>query len=121
MTGSKKNSLQTRPGRCETHGLVDGTRKMPRLIFLLQHVKPDPPVIQRYPGFISIEIGHRPGHAVTDASATGRAKAAATRGSREMSAAVGCLCRRRSPDNPCATEGGTGKAGPPHPVADANR
>jgi hypothetical protein len=33
MTGSKKNSLQTRPGRCETHGLVDGTRKMPRLIF----------------------------------------------------------------------------------------
>jgi hypothetical protein len=33
MTGSSKNSVQARPGRCETHGLVEGTRKMPRLIF----------------------------------------------------------------------------------------
>jgi hypothetical protein len=33
MTGSSKNSVQTRPGRCEAHGLVEGTRKMPRLIF----------------------------------------------------------------------------------------
>jgi hypothetical protein len=33
MTGSSKNSVQTRPGRCETHGLVEGTRKRPRLIF----------------------------------------------------------------------------------------
>lgn len=30
---SRKNPVQTRPGRCETHGLVDGTRKMPRLLF----------------------------------------------------------------------------------------
>ncbi len=33
MTGSNRNSVQTRPSRCETHGLVEGTRKMPRLIF----------------------------------------------------------------------------------------
>jgi hypothetical protein len=33
MTGSSKNPMQTRPGRCETHGLVEGSRKMPRLIF----------------------------------------------------------------------------------------
>jgi hypothetical protein len=33
MTGSSKNSVQTRPGRCETHGFVEGTRKVPRLIF----------------------------------------------------------------------------------------
>jgi hypothetical protein len=28
-----RSSEQTRPGRCETHGLVEGTRKMPRLVF----------------------------------------------------------------------------------------
>ena len=33
MTAGNTNSLQIRPGRCQTHGLVDGTRKMPRLIF----------------------------------------------------------------------------------------
>jgi hypothetical protein len=33
MTTSTKGSEQTRPSRCETHGLVEGTRKMPRLIF----------------------------------------------------------------------------------------
>jgi hypothetical protein len=33
MTDSSKKSVQTRPGRCETHGLVDSTRKMPRLLF----------------------------------------------------------------------------------------
>jgi hypothetical protein len=32
MTSSSKN-VQTRAGRCQTHGLVDGTRKMPRLLF----------------------------------------------------------------------------------------
>jgi hypothetical protein len=26
-------SVQTRPGRCATHGLVEGTRPMPRLRF----------------------------------------------------------------------------------------
>lgn len=31
MTSSNRSTLQTRPGRCETHGLVDCTRKMPRL------------------------------------------------------------------------------------------
>jgi hypothetical protein len=31
MTSSNRNTVQTRPGRCETHGLVDGHRKMPRL------------------------------------------------------------------------------------------
>ena len=31
-TGSK-GSTQTRPSRCETHGLVQGSRKMPRLVF----------------------------------------------------------------------------------------
>lgn len=30
---SSKNPVQTRPGRCPAHGLVEGTRKMPRLIF----------------------------------------------------------------------------------------
>jgi hypothetical protein len=33
MTASSKSSVQTRPGHCETHGPVQGTRKMPRLIF----------------------------------------------------------------------------------------
>ena len=33
MTGSNRSSEQTRTGRCETHGLVQGIRKMPRLIF----------------------------------------------------------------------------------------
>jgi hypothetical protein len=33
MTTGDRSSVQTRPGRCETHGLVEGTRKMPRLIF----------------------------------------------------------------------------------------
>lgn len=33
MTSSTKNSAQTRPGRCETHGVVDSTRPMPRLAF----------------------------------------------------------------------------------------
>jgi len=33
MPGNNKNSTQTRPGRCETHGLVEGTRTMPRLVF----------------------------------------------------------------------------------------
>lgn len=33
MTGTSKNAVQTRQGRCETHGLVEGTRKMPRLLF----------------------------------------------------------------------------------------
>ena len=33
MTSNNRNSVQTRAGRCETHGLVEGTRKMPRLIF----------------------------------------------------------------------------------------
>jgi hypothetical protein len=33
MTTGTRNSEQTRPGRCETHGLVEGTRKMPRLGF----------------------------------------------------------------------------------------
>jgi DNA-directed RNA polymerase subunit RPC12/RpoP len=30
---STKGSIQTRPSRCGTHGLVQGTRKMPRLVF----------------------------------------------------------------------------------------
>jgi hypothetical protein len=31
-SGTKtKNTIQTRPSQCETHGPVDGTRKMPRL------------------------------------------------------------------------------------------
>jgi hypothetical protein len=33
MTSSDKNSVQTRTGRCQTHGVVEGTRKMPRLLF----------------------------------------------------------------------------------------
>ena len=33
MTSGTKNSAQTRPGRCGTHGLVEGTRTMPRLLF----------------------------------------------------------------------------------------
>jgi hypothetical protein len=33
MTSSTKNPAQTRPSRCETHGLVEGTRTMPRLAF----------------------------------------------------------------------------------------
>ena len=33
MTSSNRNSVQTRPSRCETHGIVDGTRNMPRLLF----------------------------------------------------------------------------------------
>jgi hypothetical protein len=31
-TGTK-GPVQSRPSRCETHGLVEGTRKMPRLVF----------------------------------------------------------------------------------------
>jgi hypothetical protein len=30
---SNQDSVQTRPSRCQTHGLVEGTRKMPRLRF----------------------------------------------------------------------------------------
>jgi hypothetical protein len=30
---SNQESVQTRPSRCSTHGLVDGTRPMPRLRF----------------------------------------------------------------------------------------
>jgi YVTN family beta-propeller protein len=33
--GVLRAQVQTRPGRCEAHGLVEGTRKMPRLIFPL--------------------------------------------------------------------------------------
>jgi hypothetical protein len=33
MTSTSNKSVQTRPGRCQTHGLVEGTRKMPRLLF----------------------------------------------------------------------------------------
>ncbi len=33
MTASSESPVQTRPGRCENHGAVDGTRKMPRLLF----------------------------------------------------------------------------------------
>jgi hypothetical protein len=33
MTGGGKNPEQTRPGRCVTHGLVEGTRQVPRLVF----------------------------------------------------------------------------------------
>ena len=40
----------------------------------------------------------------------GRTKAATTRGSDGISVAVGCLRRGRSPGNPSATGGGTGKA-----------
>lgn len=32
-TNSKKGRDQTRPSRCGTHGLVEGTRQMPRLRF----------------------------------------------------------------------------------------
>ena len=30
---TSQESVQTRPSRCSTHGLVEGTRKMPRLRF----------------------------------------------------------------------------------------
>jgi hypothetical protein len=30
---SNKSSVQTRPSRCGTHGVVEGTRTMPRLLF----------------------------------------------------------------------------------------
>ncbi len=33
MTTGNRSSVQTRPGRCETHGLVEGTRNMPGLLF----------------------------------------------------------------------------------------
>jgi hypothetical protein len=34
MTASDRTeSVQTRPGRCSTHGLVEATRTMPRLRF----------------------------------------------------------------------------------------
>ena len=33
MTSGNSNPEQTRPGRCETHGLVEGARTMPRLRF----------------------------------------------------------------------------------------
>lgn len=33
MTTSSRTTIQTRPGRCPDHGLVDGTRKLPRLVF----------------------------------------------------------------------------------------
>jgi hypothetical protein len=33
MTSSNRTNVQTRPGRCENHGAVEGTRKMPRLLF----------------------------------------------------------------------------------------
>jgi hypothetical protein len=33
MTTNSRSTLETRPSRCQAHGLVEGTRKMPRLIF----------------------------------------------------------------------------------------
>jgi hypothetical protein len=33
MIANKNGPVQTRLSRCEAHGLVDATRKMPRLIF----------------------------------------------------------------------------------------
>lgn len=30
---STKGSVQSRPSHCETHGPVEGTRKLPRLVF----------------------------------------------------------------------------------------
>lgn len=30
---SNSDPVQTRPSRCQTHGLVEGTRKVPRLRF----------------------------------------------------------------------------------------
>jgi hypothetical protein len=33
MTIKSPNTIETRPGRCAAHGLVDGTRKLPRLVF----------------------------------------------------------------------------------------
>jgi hypothetical protein len=32
-TTSSQESVQTRPGRCPAHGLVDGARPMPKLRF----------------------------------------------------------------------------------------
>lgn len=32
-TATSQESVQTRPSRCATHGLVEGTRTMPRLRF----------------------------------------------------------------------------------------
>jgi len=32
-TTTSQESVQTRPRRCSTHGLVEGTRKMPKLRF----------------------------------------------------------------------------------------
>jgi hypothetical protein len=56
------------------------------------------------------EVGHCPGRAVADASATGRTKAATTRSRSDTCSTVGCLPRRQSPANPSATDGGTCKA-----------
>ena len=33
MTSSNAANVQTRPSTCENHGTVQGTRKMPRLLF----------------------------------------------------------------------------------------
>jgi hypothetical protein len=30
---SNQESVQTRPSRCSTHGLIEGTRRMPKLRF----------------------------------------------------------------------------------------
>ncbi len=32
-TGGKARSVQTRLSRCAAHGVVEGTRRMPRLLF----------------------------------------------------------------------------------------
>ena len=69
-----------------------------------RHRGRDAGVDWRYPGCKVVEIGHCPGRAVADASATRRT------GSGGISAAVGCLRRGHSPDNPSATGEGTSKA-----------
>jgi hypothetical protein len=33
VTANDHKAMQTRPGKCENHGTVDGVRKMPRLVF----------------------------------------------------------------------------------------
>lgn len=33
MTNSTRGTVQTRAGKCENHGAVDATRKLPRLLF----------------------------------------------------------------------------------------
>lgn len=50
-----------------------------------------------YPGFLRSKVVYPQVRPVTDTSATGRAKAATTRDRSQISAAVGCLRRGRSP------------------------